>query len=144
MRGRGDTPLSLQPPAAALQLISGTTTNTRGFAMTTPIGSYTINCLPTPLHLMRTHNLRMTNVEYTQHATFPRHAFTDAYALRVYLTVNQCHLLIVRFMDRPIVASPHLVDAVLALALATKMSDWLSVEDIDIPLCQCSLSLSQD
>ena len=40
--------------------------------------------------------------------------------------------------------SIHLADVVSDLATAAEMPDWVSVEDIDVPLCQCPLSRKID
>ena len=56
-------------------------------------------------------------------------------------SLTQSCSLITRIISQSNVSpSPHLAGAVSDLAHAAKRPDWSSVEEIDVPLCQCSLS----
>ena len=56
-------------------------------------------------------------------------------------SLNQCNSLISQILDLPAAHSPHMSSSIVpALALAAEMPEWLSIEDIDVPLVQKNLS----
>ena len=55
-------------------------------------------------------------------------------------SLAQSKLLMAGIMDHPVTPSTYLTGAVSMLADAAKMDDWLSVDDIDVPLHQQALS----
>ena len=56
-------------------------------------------------------------------------------------SLNQCNSLISQILDLPVAHSPHMSSSIVpALALAAEMPEWLSIEDIDVPLVQKNLS----
>ena len=62
-------------------------------------------------------------------------------ALNTFMSsLAQSRVLMAAIMDRPVSPSVHLTEAVSMLAKVAKKDEWLSVDDIDVPLCQQTFS----
>ena len=59
-------------------------------------------------------------------------------------SLDQCQPLITRILGRPTVTSPHLTEAISVLAKVVTQPNWISLEDIDVPRRQHSLSREID